>query len=62
MYPKITIDGQEFHATENGEVLKTETGTPIPSYFCICGATDEKDCQCGSWEKFINMMNSFVEL
>lgn len=43
------IDGKAYHCDEGG-VLLTYDGEPIPAYVCICAAHSSAECCCGAWD------------
>lgn len=47
----IDIDGKNYHADDDGNILLDEDGDSIPSYVCICFAHSAIECSCGAWDR-----------
>lgn len=48
----ITIDGEDYHADDDGVVLLSEyDNKPLSAYICICAAHNSYECCCGAWDR-----------
>lgn len=46
----IEIDGEKYHADDDGVVILDENEEPIPAKICLCFAHCPSECCCGAWD------------
>lgn len=50
MSRRVMVEGEWYHANDEGELLREEDGSLIPASICLCFAHGPSECVCGAWD------------